>query len=68
MIWKIFSSILLSSSVVFEGHQFFVLSLSAPGNISIEEISTQLSESSFSNVVVLVGAGLSVSAGKSENV
>ena len=67
--WKVlFSSIfLLSSSVVFEGHQF-VLSLSVPGSMSLEEIATQLSESSFCNVVVLVGAGLSVSAGKNENV
>lgn len=68
--WKVlFSSIfLLSSSVVFQGHHFFVLSLSAPGSMSLEEIATQLSESSFCNVVVLVGAGLSVSAGKNENV
>ena len=59
--WKVlFSSIfLLSSSVVFEGHQF-VLSLSVPGSMSLEEIATQLSESSFCNVVVLVGAGLSI--------
>ena len=60
--WKVlFSSIfLLSSSVVFQGHHFFVLSLSAPGSMSLEEIATQLSESSFCNVVVLVGAGLSI--------